>query len=74
MNDPLKLKSGWNVILDGKNCPVNDDTVVAVWVQGTETSAELAYYEEATKEWFSANPGTKGDPMIEPDYWIQFPE
>ena len=68
-----KTPNGWNIIINGENCPPDDNIVVAVWVQGSETEAELAYYEKEPKEWYSANPGSKGDPMIEPDYWIEFP-
>lgn len=64
----------WHIIINGDNCPLTKDAVVAVWISTTETMAELAYYDSDTKEWFSANPGTKGDALLEPDYWIEFPD
>ena len=54
--------------------PDNKDTVVGVWVCGTETYAELCYHDPDTKEWFSVNPSTRDDAVIEPDYWIECPD
>ena len=69
-----KKERHWHIIIDGSNCPETNEVVVGVWACATETSAELCYYEKETDEWFSANPGTKGDALIEPDYWIEFPD
>lgn len=63
----------WHIVLDGAGCPETSDTVVGVWISGTEIYAELCKYDADSKEWTSMNTGTKGDPVNEPDYWIEFP-
>lgn len=69
-----KKERHWHIIINGSNCPETNDVVVGVWTCTTETTAELCYYEKETDEWFSANPGTKGDALCEPDYLIEFPD
>ena len=64
----------WHIVIDGDNCPKTDDVVVGVWVSVSETWGELCYYVKETKEWISANPNTRGDALIAPDYWIEFPD
>lgn len=74
MNMDCNKERYWHIVTNGDNCPADESVVVGVWIQGTETTAELCYYWKETKEWFSANPNTKGDPLIEPDYWIEYPD
>ena len=64
----------WHIVIDGDNCPPDEKVVVGVWCFGSETYAELCFYQKETKEWFSANPDRKGDALIAPDYWIEFPD
>lgn len=69
-----KIARHWHIVINGDNCPNNEQVVVGMFISGTETIAELCYYQKETREWFSANPGTKGDAIIEPDYWIETPD
>ena len=69
-----KKERHWHIVINGDNVPENKDTVVGMWVCGTETYAELCYYDPDTKEWFSVNPGTRDDAVVEPDYWIECPD
>ena len=64
----------WHIVIDGDNAPKNSDTVVGVWIGIGEAMAELCKYEPETDEWTSMNPDTKGDPLSEPDYWIEMPD
>ena len=66
--------SKWHAIIDGRNCPGTDDVVVGYWICGSETYAELCYYDWTAKEWYSASPSTRGDPVTEPDYWTELPK
>ena len=69
-----KEERHWHIIINGDNCPETPDVVVGVWISTTETMAELCYYDQETHELFSANPDTRGDALMEPDYWIEFPD
>lgn len=69
-----KKERRWHIVIDGDNCPKTDDVVVGVWISVSDTQAELCYYKKDTKEWFSANPDTRDDALIDPDYWIEFPD
>ncbi len=66
--------SAWHVVVDKNRGPKSSEVVVGVWISGSETSAELCYFDPDTREWFSANPGTRDDPLLPPDYWTEFPQ
>lgn len=69
-----KATRHWHIVIDGGGCPENSETVVGVWISGTETMAELCKYDPEEGEWYSMNPDTKGDPVSDPDYWMEFPD
>ncbi len=69
-----KTARHWHIVLNGAGCPETSETVVGVWVSGTETYAELCKYDTESEEWISMNPDTKGDALTDPDYWIEFPD
>lgn len=69
-----KAARHWHIVVDGEGCPDHDKTVVGVWVIDDEPYAELCKYNADTKEWESMNNGTRGDLIIDPDYWIEFPD
>ena len=48
--------------------------MVGVWISGSEPYAELCRYIPDSDEWISMNADTKGDPVSEPDYWMEFPD
>lgn len=73
-NIDCKQTRKWHIIIDGDNVPKTENVVVGVWICGSETYAELCFYDNDCKEWYSANPGTKGDAVNEPDYWIELPD
>lgn len=73
-NMDCKAIRHWHIILAGDGCPDTNDTVVGVWISGSETYAELCKYNPDSKEWISMNPDTKGDAVREPDYWIEYPD
>jgi hypothetical protein len=64
----------WHIILNGNGCPETSETVVGVWISGSEPYAELCRYIPDSDEWISMNADTKGDPVSEPDYWMEFPD
>ena len=64
----------WHIILNGDGCPETSETVVGVWISGSESYAELCRYIPDSDEWISMNPDTRGDAVREPDYWIEFPD
>lgn len=66
-------KSKWHIIIDGQGAPTDSNPVVALWTQGSETFAGLAYRDIETNHWFLLNVGDGDDPVIEPDYWIEIP-
>ncbi len=68
-----KKQPQWHVVIDGSGCPKNNDRVIALWDTGTEREASIAQYDPETKEWFSLNAGSRGDALIAPDYWIEYP-
>lgn len=69
-----KKERHWHIVINGDNCPETAETVVGVWISGTETYSELCKYDTECKEWYSMNPATKGDAVREPDYWMEFPD
>ena len=64
----------WHIILNGNGCPETSETVVGVWISGSEPYAELCRYIPDSDEWISMNADTKGDHVSEPDYWMEFPD
>ena len=69
-----KATRHWHLVIDGDNVPETSETVVGVWISTSEPMAELCQYDPESNEWTSMNPDTKGDPISEPDYWMEFPD
>lgn len=66
--------TGWHLIIDKNSERPKDDVVVGYYISGSYEFAILCYYDQKTKQWFSASPDTRGDELNEPDYWIEKPD
>ena len=69
-----KTARHWHIVMGGVGCPETSETVVGVWIIGSEPMAELCKYDPDSEEWTSMNADTKGDALCDPDYWIEFPD